>query len=112
MTPRLRPCLFWLAGIAALAVAGCNQTSAPAPSMAYAAATPPTRQLPAGAGCTGEIGRYQAVMENDMQTGNVNGSVYDRVAAEIDRASTACAAGRDAEALRMIAATKSRYGYH
>jgi hypothetical protein len=111
MTPGLRPCLFGFAGIAAIAVAGCNQTSAPAPSTAFAAVTPPTTQLPAGAGCTGEIGRYQAVMENDRQSGNVNGGVYARVVAEIDRASAACAAGHDAEAVRMIAATKSRYGY-
>jgi hypothetical protein len=43
--------------------------------------------------------------------GHVNRSVHARVVRELDRASAACAAGRDAEAQVMIRATKSRYGY-
>jgi hypothetical protein len=33
------------------------------------------------------------------------------VSGEIDQAVAACAAGRDAEVVRMIAAIKARYGY-
>jgi len=102
-----RLCLLPVIG---LALAACNQTSASAPQVA-AASLPGGPLLPSGAGCTGEIGRYRAVMQNDLTTGHVNQSVYAKVDAEISRAEAACAAGRDAEATRMIVATKSRYGY-
>jgi hypothetical protein len=51
-------------------------------------------------------------VEGDAKTGNMHQSVYRRVKPEIDRAEAACAAGRDAEAVRMINATKGRYGYN
>jgi hypothetical protein len=41
----------------------------------------------------------------------VNQSVYNRVDREIGQAKATCAAGRDAEAVRMVNATKSRHGY-
>ena len=90
----------------ALALAACNQTaSAPAPAgtgvMASSSAT----------GCKGEIDRYRAVMSNDLSMGHVNQSVYTRVDREITQAEAACAAGRDAEAIRMVNATKARHGY-
>ena len=50
-------------------------------------------------------------MANDLATGHVNKAVHARVSAEIDGAAAACAAGRDAEARRMIHATKLRHGY-
>jgi hypothetical protein len=111
MASGLRSRFVQLTAIAVLALAGCNQTSAPAPSASVAAAAPTTTGLPEGARCTGEIGRYSSVMENDRQSGQVNASVYERVRVELDQATSACAAGRDAEAVRMVAATKSRYGY-
>jgi hypothetical protein len=107
--PRPHPLL--PAALAGLALAGCNQTSAPAPSAAAPGVTPSGFAMPAGSGCAGEIGRYRAVVDNDLATGHVNRSVHGRIAAELDRASAACAAGRDAEAVRMVTATKSRYGY-
>ncbi|MBM6579429.1 hypothetical protein ILT44_04475 [Microvirga sp. BT689] len=90
----------------ALALTACNQTaSAPAPAgtsvMASSSST----------GCKGEIDRYRAVMSNDLSMGHVNQSVYTRVDREIVQAETACAAGRDAEAIRMVKATKARHGY-
>ena len=101
-----------LAALAGLALAGCTQTSAPEPSAAAApGVTPSGFAMPAGSGCTGEIGRYKAVIDNDLATGHVNRSVHARIAAELDSASAACAAGRDAEAVRMVNATRSRYGY-
>ena len=90
----------------ALALAACNQTaSAPAPAATGVMASS------ASTGCKGEIDRYRAVMSNDLAMGHVNQSVYTRVDREIGQAEAACAAGRDAEAVRMISATKARHGY-
>lgn len=90
-----------IAAVTLVALTACNQTSQT--SQPTAAAAP--------VGCKGEIGEYQAVMDNDKQMGHVNTTVYNRVVNEIDKASAACDAGRDAEASRLINATKSRYGY-
>jgi hypothetical protein len=67
--------------------------------------------MPDGAGCSGEIARYRAVVENDVETGHVGKPVHDRIVADLNRASSACAAGQDSEAVRMVNATKSRFGY-
>ena len=99
----------WLAAATALPLAACNQTAPPAP--ASASVTPSGFRMPEGSGCHGEIARYRAVMDNDLAMGHVNQSVHARVAREIDQAAAACAAGRDAEAQRMIRTAKSRYGY-
>jgi hypothetical protein len=90
----------------ALALTACNQTaSAPAP------AGTGVMTSSSSAGCKGEIDRYRAVMSNDLSMGHVNQSVYTRVDREIAQAEAACAAGRDAEAIRMVNATKARHGY-
>jgi len=89
-----------------LALAACNQTaSSPASPASGAMASA------SGTGCQGEITRYRAVMSNDLAMGHVNQSVYNRVDREIGQAEAACAAGRDAEAIRMVNATKARHGY-
>jgi hypothetical protein len=98
-----------LAGLIGLSLAGCNQTTSPAPSSATV--TPSSFRMPEGSGCKGEVDRYRAVMDNDLAMGHVNQSVHSRVVREIDQAASACAAGRDAEAVRMINSAKSRYGY-
>ncbi len=97
----------WLAALAALPLAACNQTAAPG----GASVTPSGFQMPGGSGCGGEISRYRAVMSNDLAMGHVNQSVYNRVDRELGQAEAACAAGRDAEAVRMVNATKARHGY-
>ena len=102
---------FWLAGVVALPLAACNQTAAPSAAPGSASVTPSGFQMPSGSGCQGEIARYRAVMTNDLAMGHVNQSVYNRVEREIGQAEAACAGGRDAEAVRMINATKSRHGY-
>ena len=101
---------FSLTGLLALPLAACNQTaSAPAP--ASASVTPSGFRMPEGSGCKGEIDRYRAVMSNDLAMGHVNQSVYNQVDREIGQAEAACAGGRDAEAVRMVNASKSRHGY-
>ncbi len=97
----------WLAALAALPLAACNQTAGTAP----AGAAPAGVQALAGSGCGGEIAGYRAVMSNDLATGHVNQSVYNRVDRELGQAEAACSAGRDAEAVRMVRATKARHGY-
>jgi hypothetical protein len=93
-----------------LALAACNQTAGPVATPA-SGVTATSFQMPAGAGCAGEVSRFRAVMDNDLATGHVARSVHGRVVAEIDGAGAACAAGRDAEAQRMVASIKARYGY-
>jgi hypothetical protein len=99
-----------LTGLVALPLAACNQTAS-APVPASTSVTPSSFRMPEGSGCKGEVDRYRAVMSNDLAMGHVGQSVYTRVAREIGQAEAACAAGRDAEAVRMINATKARHGY-
>ena len=103
-----RPLLF--AAPLLLALAACNSARSAPPPVA-GAAPPVVAALPAGAGCDAVIARYRAVVKSDADTGNVNQSVYAQIDAEIRRAEAACAAGRDAEARSLIAASKSRHGY-
>jgi hypothetical protein len=107
----------WLPALGAAALIGilvaCTQTAAPppAPATSVSGVTPSTFALPSRSGCAGEVQRYRAVMDNDLATGHVGKTVHAKVLGEIDEAAAACTAGRDAEAVRMIAATKVRYGY-
>jgi hypothetical protein len=71
-----------------------------------------TAQAMSGGACSASIASFKRAVEGDAKTGNMHQSVYKRVKPEIDRAEAACAAGRDAEAVRMINATKGRYGYN
>jgi hypothetical protein len=96
-------------------LAGCNTTSesvatAPAPAATNAARFP-TVAMPEGSGCAAVIGRYDAVLKADFQTGNVNAKVYDQIQRELEGARNACTAGKDAEARSLVAASKARHGY-
>jgi hypothetical protein len=107
----VRPIIIPAAGLAMVLVLACTPATAPPPAASAAGVTPSAFRLPGGAGCAGEVARYRAIIENDLATGHVNRRVYERVSTEIARTDATCAGGRDAEAIRMIAATKSRYGY-
>jgi hypothetical protein len=97
-----------------LALAACN---APAPRPAAppipgsVAVTPPGFTLPEGSDCAAKIARYRAVQDNDLSMGHVAQSVYNQIQREIAGAEKACAAGQDAEARAMIAASQQRHGY-
>jgi hypothetical protein len=98
--------------LAGFALAACNAparvASAPPGSVAV---TPPGFQLPQGDDCSAKIARYRAVQDNDLSMGHVVPSVYNQIKREIAAAESVCAAGRDAEAKAMIAASERRHGY-
>ena len=100
--------------VACFAVAACNapapQASAP-PAPGSVAVTPPGFQLPGGADCSAKIARFRAVQDNDLSMGHVVQSVYNQIKRETDAASKVCAAGGDAEAKSMVAASEKRHGY-
>ena len=94
--------------LAGFTLAACNvpapQAMSP-PAPASVAVTPPGFQLPEGADCSAKIARYRAVQDNDPSMGQVVQSVYNQIKRETDAASKVCAAGRDAEAKSMVAAS-------
>ena len=103
-----------LAAAFALALAACNppapQASA-SPAPGSVAVTPSNFTLPEGSDCAAEIARYRAIQDNDLSMGHVAKSVYAAMQRETEAAARACAAGHDAEARALIAASKSRHGY-
>ncbi|SFL53456.1 hypothetical protein [Methylorubrum salsuginis] len=100
-----------LLAILGASLAAC-QSSAPPPVAAVAAAPAPViADLAPGAGCGPTIARTQSIVAGDVQTGDLSEPVGQRFGADLAKAADACAAGRDAEALRLHAAAKARYGY-
>jgi hypothetical protein len=101
---------------AAAALCGCYQSqpyvgpTAAAPSTGIA--TPVWPDLPPAAACTDKLNSYQKVLTSDVTTGNLNQKVYNEIEADLSRAASACAAGKDGEALGIIHATKEKHGYH
>ena len=70
----------------------------------------------AGPAADGRLhGQTQQLSESaDLRrtTGNLNQKVYNAIEADLSRAASACAAGKDGEALGIIHATKEKHGYH
>lgn len=102
--------------LTALLLAACQTPSggpppAPSPEQAPTGVTPNTFRMPTGSGCAGEVDRFQAVMDNDLQTGHTTKGVHTRVSAEIDTARKSCAAGNDGGAISQIRATRTKFGY-
>lgn len=96
----------------AVALAACNQTTpAPPPGSAPLGVTPSTFSMPQGAGCAGDVARWKAIQDNDLETGHVTPAVHTQIAGEIAKAKAACDAGRDAEARGLVAASRRRHGY-
>ena len=76
-----------------------------------AAIAPVAAPLPTGTGCGPSVARTQAIVASDVATGNLDAPVGKRFGADLGVAADACAAGREAESLRLLAAAKARYGY-
>lgn len=101
---------------ATLALAGCNQTStavtAPAPnSSAIPGVTPSSFHLPEGSGCSGDVARFKAIIDNDLSTGHTTDGVHKRMTADLTRAAETCSAGRSGEASAMVRSVRTKYGY-
>lgn len=94
-----------------VALAGCSGSRTAPPQVDARGAAPSVAQMPEGAGCSGAIARYSAVMDNDHATHHVNQSVYDQIQSEISEAASACSSGQDARAMSLIRASKARHGY-
>jgi hypothetical protein len=103
------------AAAAAAVLSGCNAPRQTQPVIDPIGPQSPTSatlsQLPEGAGCSGAVARYRAVIENDLSMGHVNKSVYDQIQSEISDAAAACSAGQDGKAVALVRASKSRHGY-
>jgi hypothetical protein len=109
---------FAFAAALVVGLGACTQTaSAPPPAVAptqpqsASLVTPSNFRLPEGQGCSGEIARFRAVQDNDLETGHVNRTVHSSIKAEIDQAAALCSAGNDSGARGALAATKRKYGY-
>jgi hypothetical protein len=107
-----------------LLLAACNSTGGGAPAPAASTAppagayaglpagvSPPGFKLPTGTGCAASIARWQAIQDNDLNSGHVGQSVYNQIQKEIDQASAACQAGKEAEAESLVRASRARHGY-
>ena len=97
--------------IGGLGLAACTQTTPLAPAAGSTNVTAAGFRMPDGAGCQGEIDRYRAIMTNDLAMGHVRPRSMDGSRRKSIGLEAACAAGRDAEAMRMVDATKRRHGY-
>jgi hypothetical protein len=111
----MTPAKLFAAAFAAFSLVACNSTPpvavAAGPAVATRNTTPAGFELPDGSGCSGAIRRYRAIMENDLAMGHVNQGVYSTIRGEIDAAAAACSAGRDAQAVALVRASKARHGY-
>lgn len=65
----------------------------------------------AQAGCHAATAQFRRVIDSDVETGNLNRSVYNRIMPELARITQTCAAGREAPASQALSALKRRYGY-
>jgi hypothetical protein len=108
-----------LALAAALLLAACNaspssvavNTPPPAATDQQTGTAVPSFNLPAGTACSNDINSYETIASNDLDTGNVEQSVYDQIQVEMKSAAAACQAGRDAEARSIVADSKRKHGY-
>ena len=109
-------------GLMIMSLAAC-QTSAPpvaAPASSVnandyanlpAGVTPKNFQLPTGKGCSGDIARFRAVMDNDLASGHTTEKVHHDIHAELDKIAKTCDPAHDNEASSAVRALKSRFGY-
>lgn len=102
--------------LAGLLLGACQTASvatppAPPPEQAAPGVTPSTFHMPTGGGCSGEIARFQAVLDNDVAIGHVTRPVHDRATADLARARATCSAGNEGAALGQLRAVKTKFGY-
>ncbi len=100
----------------AASLAACNASAPPPQAAATQTASvssklAPPPDVPSGTACGDTIIKWRAVLDDDVETGNLNQSVYDQIRGDVSSASDACRGGRDAEARTIVASSKKRHGY-
>jgi hypothetical protein len=118
LNPSARRASLVFAVLSGLALGACTTTSStPAPQVTAApeprgvSITPAGFRLPEGAGCSGEVARFRAIMKNDIETGHTTQSVFNQIEAEMQRAEAMCASGNAGGASAHVRATRARFGY-
>ena len=84
-------------------------------SVAHAKSTVTARIARDNAGqpeCAGAIGEFFAVLDSDVETGNLDRSAYTRIVADLRTIKATCVSGNARDALRQLGVVKHRYGYH
>lgn len=104
-------CLLSIGLATFLVSAAAAQPADPSPGYATQAYTPQGFRLPAGAGCSGDVARWQAIQDNDYRSGNIGLPVFRHIQGEIAQAAAACQAGRDRQASALVRASRARHGY-
>jgi hypothetical protein len=97
--------------LAALALSGCVTTMQTPDGSAGITAGAVSYHFGSG-GCGDSTNRFQAIIDSDVATGNLNRSVYRRMTADLAPVKAACTAGRNAEAESRLDGVRARYGYH
>ena len=101
-----------------LVLAACNSTSQtvapPPPAIKQQSGnliSDPNFKLPDEPGCAGHINRFQALIDNDLQTGHTTQTVRDDISASLSRIAAPCSAGDDAGASASVVALRRKFGY-
>jgi hypothetical protein len=61
--------------------------------------------------CVGAIAEFRGIIETESQMGHVDHAAKSGLETALGRIAESCRAGRNAEALRALAALRSRHGY-
>ena len=107
----IRTSCFAFVLIASVGLAGCNETMGGPGPVASTPIAASSYSLPPDAPCTREIDTYNGVVAHDLETGNVEQKVADKIHAELARAASACSAGKGGEAHAIVASSKAAHGY-
>ena len=75
-----------------------------------AGVTPQNFHLPTQKGCSGDIARFAAVIDNDLASGHTTDKVNQAIHAELNKIAQTCPA-QDEAASQAVRALKSKYGY-
>jgi hypothetical protein len=85
------------------------QTTAPGQAGRPALVSDPNFTLPNGAGCSGKVERFQALIDNDLKTGHTTKGVHDEISTELTSLRGRCSNGEDAT--DDVTLLRQRFGY-
>ena len=64
-----------------------------------------------GGSCQGDVARWNTIQNNDLRSGHVSKSVFEKIQDEIAEAGAACNASQSAKASAFVRASRARHGY-